>query len=162
MMSVDSEQVRSAMRRWATGVTIVTARDGERQHGMTVNSFISVSLEPPLVLVSLERGRATHALVQSSGFYGVSILPYGYQTLSDLFAGRLGETENRFAGLSTFNLVSPTPLLSGSLAAFDCRVVSSYEAGDHTLFIGEVLAVTIGDDAPPLIYYNRDYRALKD
>lgn len=150
------------MRRWATGVTIVSARDGERQHGMTVNSFISVSLDPPLVLVSLERGRLTHALVQSSGYYGVSILPHGFQTISDLFAGRLGETSDRFAGLSTFNLVSQSPLLSGSLAALDCKVVARYDVGTHTLFIGEVLALGIGKDAPPLIYYNRDYHALKD
>lgn len=162
MMSIDPDQLRNAMRRWATGVTIVSARDGERQHGMTVNSFISVSLEPPLVLVSLERGSLTHTLVQSSGFYGVSILPHGFQTISDLFAGRLGETGDRFAGLSTFNLVSQSPLLSESLAAFDCRVVARYEAGNHTLFIGEVLALGIGNDAPPLIYYNRDYHALKD
>lgn len=162
MMSVDSEQLRNAMRRWASGVTIVAARDGAQQHGMTVNSFISVSLEPPLVLVSLERGRLTHTLVQSSGYYGVSILPFGFQTISDRFAGRLGEMEDRFAGLSTFSLVSQAPLLTGSLAAFDCRVVSSYETGTHTLFVAEVLALVTGGDAPPLIYYNRDYHTLKD
>lgn len=161
-MSIDPEQLRDAMRRWATGVTIVTARDGDIHHGMTVNSFISVSLTPPLVLVSLERGRTTHSLVQSSGYFGVSILPLEFQSISDLFAGRLGERQDRFAGIDTFNLVSKSPLLGGSLAAFDCRVVNSYEAGTHTLFIGEVLAVASGAEAAPLIYYNRNYRALKD
>jgi flavin reductase (DIM6/NTAB) family NADH-FMN oxidoreductase RutF len=161
-MSIDPEQLRDAMRLWATGVSIVTAQDGAIQHGMTVNSFISVSLEPPLVLVSLERGRLTHSLAQSSGYFGVSVLSQDFQQVSDLFAGRLGETNDRFAGLTTFSLVSETPLLAGSLASFDCRVVSTCDAGSHTLFIGEVLAVAMGNSSAPLIYYNRDYHALKD
>ena len=161
-MSVNPEELRSAMRHWATGVTIVTSRDGDAQHGMTVNSFVSVSLEPPQVLVSLERGRLTHSLALSSGYFGVSILPDGYRQISDLFAGRLGESGDRFAELTTFHLVSQAPLLAGSLAAFDCRVVSTWEVGTHTLFIGEVLAVSMDGSGAPLIYYNRDYHALKD
>jgi flavin reductase (DIM6/NTAB) family NADH-FMN oxidoreductase RutF len=161
-MSVDPEQLRSGMRHWATGVTIVTAQDGDAKHGMTVNSFISVSLDPPLVLVSLERGRLTHSLALSSGYFGVSILPEDFQQVSDLFAGRLGETGDRFDGLTTFHLVSQTPLLAGSLSAFDCRVVSTCEVGSHTLFIAEVLAVATTENGAPLIYYNREYHALED
>jgi flavin reductase (DIM6/NTAB) family NADH-FMN oxidoreductase RutF len=162
IMSVDPEQLRSAMRHWATGVTIVTAQDGAARHGMTVNSFISVSLEPPLVLVSLERGRLTHSLAAASGYFGVSILPEAFQHVSDLFAGRLGETGDRFDGLTTFQLVSQTPLLAGCLAAFDCRVVSTCEVGSHTLFIAEVLAVATSENGAPLVYYDRHYHGLKD
>ncbi len=159
-MSIDPEALRIAMRQWATGVTIVSASHQGAQHGMTVSSFTSVSLEPPLVLVSLERGRTTHTLVENSECFGVSILGQNSISVSDLFAGRHTENEDRFAGLDTFNLISDIPLLVGCLAAFDCRVVSSYEAGTHTLFIGEVIAVIHSTSGKPLIYFNQTYHQV--
>lgn len=161
-MSVNAEQLRHTMRQWASGVSIVTARHADHQHGMTVNSFISVSLEPPRVLVSLENGRLTHEMVERSGYFGISILAQQHQEISDRFAGRVSEAGDRFAGLETFSLVSGTPLLSGALGALDCQVVESYPVGTHTLFIGEVLAVKNAEEGSPLLYFNRDYRTLEE
>jgi flavin reductase (DIM6/NTAB) family NADH-FMN oxidoreductase RutF len=161
-MSIDPETLRFAMRQWATGVTVVTAAHQGLRHGMTVSSFTSVSLNPPLVLVSLERGRKTHHLVDASGRYGVSILANGNQEISDRFAGRNTELDDRFAGLESFYLVSDIPLLAGCMAAFDCRVVTSYDAGTHTIFIGEVLGVMHNQSGDPLVYFDQEYHQLKE
>ena len=160
-MTVDPEALRMVMRAWATGVTVVaTELDGVR-HGMTVSSFTSVSLDPPLVLVSLEHATQTHRLLERSGVFSVTLLSNTQQAVSDRFAGRQLDGEDRFAGLETFSLVSGAPLIRGGLAFFDCRVVSTYPAGTHTVFIGEVLAVQGGDQAAePLLYHDRDYHQL--
>lgn len=159
---VDPELFRQAMRRWASGVTVVTSRFGEVQHGMTVSSFTSVSLAPPLVLVSIEQSTRTHEMIEQSGIYGVTILDHTQQEVSDCFAGRHTEHEDRFLHIRTFTLVTGAPLLEKGLASFDCRVVSAYPAGSHTLFIAEVLAASIGPGDAPLIYYHRAYRRLED
>jgi len=160
-LDINPHDLRLAMRRWATGVTIVTSRVNEIQHGMTVSSFTSVSLEPPTVLISLEKTTRTHELVQDSGFFGVTILGHGQAEISDRFAGRQTEDQDRFLGLDTFTLETGVPLLADGLASFDCRVVSAYEVGSHTIFIGDVLASQIKmDESQPLIYFNRNYRIL--
>lgn len=157
---VSPNKLRLAMRRWVSGVTIVSAQYNGNRHGMTVSSFTSVSLEPPLVLVSLERGKRTHNLVEKSGAFAVSILGQQHQEISDRFAGRETEVEDRFAGLEVYTLRSGAPLLLEGLAGFDCEVVSAYDAGTHTLFIGQVTAVQLGTDDDPLLYYNRAYRDI--
>jgi len=150
------------MRQWATGVTIVASTLNGHRHGMTVSSFTSVSLEPPLVLVSIERVVRTHKFVSQSGIFGVSILSEKYQKISDRFAGRETELNDRFEGLNTFTLETGAPLLQDGLANFDCRVVSQHEAGSHSLFIGLVVGVRLGNSGKPLIYYDREYRRLME
>ena len=157
---VNPEELRLAMRHWATGVTVVSAHHGSVQHGMTVSSFTSVSLSPPLVLVSLEKGARTHALVQQSGAFAVCVLRSDQQWISDRFAGRLTDDDDRYAGLETFTLQSKAPLLAGCMAGFDCQLVASYEAGTHTVFIGRVVATYMGEETSPLLYFNRDYHTL--
>ena len=159
---IDSEMLRLAMRQWATGVTIVTSAFKGKQHGMTVSSFTSVSLVPPLVLVSIERVVRTHELVSQSGVFGVSILSEEHQQISDRFAGRESELEDRFKGLQTLTLETGAPLLYDGLANFDCTVVGQHEAGSHSLFIGQVVAVRVGNSGKPLVYYDRQYRRLKE
>ncbi len=158
---IDPEDLRQAMRKWTTGVTIVSARDGEIQHGMTVSSFTSVSLTPPLLLVSLEQVTKTHRLVSQSGYFGVSLLAQHQKEISDRFAGRHTELSNRFEGIQTFQMVSGAPLIAGSLSVFDCKTISSIPSGTHTIFIGEVLAARQLSHHLPLIYFDRDYRELK-
>jgi flavin reductase (DIM6/NTAB) family NADH-FMN oxidoreductase RutF len=160
-MNFNAEALRLAMRQWTTGVTVVTAELGGRRHGMAVNAFTSVSLEPPLVLVALEHITRTHGLVERSGRFGVTILAQDQQELSDRFAGRVSELADRFAGLETDTLVSGVPFLRGGLAYLDCKVVQSYPAGTHTLFIGEVIAAQSDGEGSPLLYLNREYRKLK-
>ena len=159
-MPVNPEDLRQAMRLWTTGVTIVSAHHNGRRHGMTVSSFTSLSLEPPLVLVSLEQITKTHRLVQQAGYFGVTILDEGQQEISDRFAGRITEYTDRFIGLDTFTMVSGAPLLRRGLAWLDCRVVVTYQAGNHTVFIGEALAVNSSEAGQPLLYYDRNYHRL--
>jgi flavin reductase (DIM6/NTAB) family NADH-FMN oxidoreductase RutF len=155
------EEFRRAMRHWATGVTVVSAAEQGELHGMTVNSFTSLSLHPPLVLVSLEQGTRTHEMIHRVGTFGITILSRLQQEISDRFAGRLPDTEDRFAGLETFTIVSGAPFLVGGLSFIDCRVIHSHLAGTHTVFFGDVLAVRIAS-GDPLLYYNQDYRSIRD
>ena len=159
-MSVDGETLRRAMRLWATGVTVVTARSDGQNHGMTVSSFTSVALEPPLVLISLERITRTHGMVECSGLFGVTILGEDQQDVSDRFGGRIADLDDRFAGLETEILQSGVPFVRGGLAFFDCKVVAKHPAGTHTLFIGEVTAARSRRTGRPLVYFNRDYRRI--
>lgn len=153
--------LREALRFWTTGVTIVAASHGGVKHGMTVNSFTSLSLDPPLISISLEKVTRTYGLVAASGVFGVTILSQDQRALSDRFAGRDSEQSNRFAGVETLTLDTGSPVLSAGLAFFDCRVLSRHDAGTHTVFISEVLACGqfLGAEArQPLAYFNRDYR----
>ena len=162
-MTVEPEELRRTMRQWATGVTVVTSFYNDVRHGMTVNSFTSVSLNPPLVLVSLERKTRTHRLVEQAGIFGVTILNQEQQEVSDCFAGRFPEREDRFCNVDTYTLLTGASFISGGLAGIDCRVVMKYEAGTHTLFIGEVVALQLppADSGEPLLYYNRTYHRLQ-
>ena len=155
-----SNELRAAMRRWASGVAIVSSRYDGVEHGMTVNSFISVSLEPPYVLVSLERRTRTHELVAKSGFFGVSVLAQDQQHISNHCATGVTDIGDRFANFETFALSTGVPFLAGGLAFFDCRVAQKFDAGTHTVFIGEVVAVKEGLEANPLIYFNQGYRKI--
>lgn len=156
-MTLDPEQLRQAMRAWSSGVTVVcAARDGER-HGMTVSSFTSVSLEPPLIIISLHTQSRTHRLIQASGAFAVSILSADQRALSDRFAGRTDEDSDRFLGLQTETLSTGAPTLTGALACLDCRVVQAIPAGTNTVFLAEVAAARGDGDGRPLVYHNRAY-----
>lgn len=159
-LPIDSEVMRHAMRLWTTGVTIVTAAHEQRRHGMTVSSFTSVSLMPPLILVSLKNMARTCELVVNSGYFGVMVLASGQQSLSDRFAGREEQDEDRFRDIDTFSLISGTPFIPDGLAYFDCRMTTSYNLGTHSIFIGEVLAIKANPELQPLLYFDRAYRLL--
>lgn len=150
------------MRQWATGITIVGARADGQDHGMTVNSFTSVSLDPPLVLVSLEQSTRTYRLVQLSGAFSVSILHDGQQAISDRFAGRETEATERFDGVPHHAEITGSPILDDCLAWLDCRVAARLPQGTHTIFIGEAVAARVVNGRPPLLYFRRDYRRLMD
>jgi flavin reductase (DIM6/NTAB) family NADH-FMN oxidoreductase RutF len=158
--SVDRDALRGAMRHWATGVTIVSSVSGGIQHGMTVSSFTSISLDPPMVLISLAGSSRTYELVQRSGVFGVTVLGQAQSEISDRFAGRTPDDQDRFVGLETFTLETGAPFLAGGEACFDCRVTAHYLVGDHTLFVGRVVAVRSTPQAGPLLYYDRAYRQL--
>ncbi|GAB4501516.1 MAG: flavin reductase family protein [Anaerolineales bacterium] len=159
-MLTDPAILRQAMRFWTTGVTIVTASAEGRSHGMTVNSFTSVSLEPPQILISLAHNTRTHALVARSGKFGVTILSAGQQEISDRFAGRIADDQNRLAGLETFSLDGEIPLLKGGLAWLLCRVAQTIDSGSHSLFIAEVAAARSAESGAPLAYFHQGYAAL--
>ena len=159
-MTLDAEQLRHAMRAWTTGVTVVTATHAGQQYGMTVNSFTSISLEPPLVSLTLKRLTHTHELVEKSGEFAVTILSSVQKEYSDRFAGKRPEIKDRFAGVPTETLSINAPLLKGGIAYFNCRVVNSIPVGENTLFVAEVIAAQGDGTGEPLVYHNRVYWKL--
>ena len=159
-MPIPSDQFKHVMRQWASGVSIVTMQTEERRHGLTVSGFLSISPEPPLVLISVGQELASDSLLQASGAYAISFLRDDQRELSDRFAGRLGDVD-RFEGLITHTEATGAPILDDCLAWLDCRVVSTQVVGDHTLFIGEVVAAGATGSAGPLVYWNADYRKLE-
>lgn len=160
--TINPDTLRDALRFWATGVAIVAAAHEGQRHGMTANSFTSLSLDPPLVLVSLEKRTCTHELVSRSGAYAVSVLPQDLEALSSRFAGRQSEDSDRFAGVETSTRRTGSPILKDALAFFDCRVESAHDAGTHTIFVGQVLVAGLAESQPPLLYFNRGYRRLAE
>ena len=148
------------MRAWSAGVTVVTAMYEGNQHGATVNSFTSISLEPAMITISLQKSARTHELISKSSAFGLTILSAEQSEISDLFAGKMAEVKDRFAGLQTQTLVTGSPLIVGGLAWLDCRVVKTFNAGSNTLFIAEVLAAQDIGNGQPLIYHSRKYWKL--
>lgn len=152
--------LRQSMRHWVAGVTVVSSQYDGLRHGMTVNSFTSVSLDPPLVTVTLANDTRTHALVEQAGWFGVSILSERQQELSDRFAGRVPDGGDRFAGVEVVERAGRVPLIAGALAGFECRVVHRFPMAHSTLFIGQVEDVWQGPEESPLVYWNRIYHRM--
>jgi flavin reductase (DIM6/NTAB) family NADH-FMN oxidoreductase RutF len=150
---------RVALRRvlgmFATGVTVITTREGDQVHGMTANAFMSVSLEPPLVLISVDRRTKMCALLYAGRNFGVSVLSDGQATLSDRFAGRAAIE----ASEPRFEVVRDTPLVEGALAHFVANIVRSYWGGDHSLFLGLVQYARY-TDGTPLLFHGGRYERL--
>jgi flavin reductase (DIM6/NTAB) family NADH-FMN oxidoreductase RutF len=159
-MPIPSDQFKHVMRQWASGVSIATMQTEDGRHGLTISGFLSISPEPPLVLISVEQELTSDLLLQASGAYAVNFLRDDQVELSDCFAGRLGEVD-RFAGLTTHTAATGAPILDDCAAWLDCRVVSTHVVGDHTLFVGEVVAAGVNGAVKPLIYWNADYRKLE-
>lgn len=160
MSQIPAEYLRHAMRQWTTGVTVVTSRFGDHSHGMTVNSFTALSLDPPLVSVTLALDTRTQLLVDESGLFGVTILTEDQIEISDRFAGRIPDGGERFAGIDIFQIDSGVPHIQGGLAYLECKVVHSYTMKFSKLYIGEVTSVQPGKEGKPLVYHNRLYRKL--
>lgn len=151
---------REACGQFATGVTIVTVRDGSGARGMTANSFTSVSLDPPLVLISVDNRNQTHRLLETHGRFAVSVLAEAHRPWSDRFAGRRraeGDGQSRFDDIPHRLTPDGLPIIRDSLASFACRVVATHSAGDHSLFIGLVEQVDCSPDHPPLLFHRGGY-----
>ncbi len=149
---------RRTLGMFATGVTVLTTRAGESVHGMTANAFMSVSLRPPLVLVSVDRRARLSNLLHEGVRFGVNVLEAGQAELSDRFAGR--EVED--AAEARFELVHDTPLVEGALAHLIARIVRSYWGGDHSLFLGQVEFAHYGEGEPLLFHGGRYERLVRD
>ncbi|HJP89915.1 MAG TPA: flavin reductase family protein [Candidatus Limnocylindrales bacterium] len=167
-MDAAPETFRLVMGRFATGISVVTTLDGgdeTKPAGITVNALSSVSLDPPLVMVALDRSRFITPMVRAHGRYAVNILGDGQQALSDCFAhAPVSPGREEFCGASWHPGTGGLPLLDGAIATLECTVVETFSAGDHDLFIGRVDAL----DAPgadsagpgsvtPLLYFRRRY-----
>ncbi len=163
LVSVSTTDFRSTIGNFATGVTIVTALDGDRPQGITVNALASVSLEPPLVMVALGRNRFIVPMIDATHRYAVSILTEDQQLLADCFAGA-SVTPGRaaFCGAPWHRGATGLPLLDGAIAAIECEVVERFEVGDHLLYVGRVEATEVANrNAPPLLYLRKRYLRIE-
>jgi len=152
--TIDSREFRNACGHFATGITIVTTElDGEF-HGMTANAFVSVSLDPPLVLVSVDHRASMHERLPKTGRYAVSILRHDQEHLSTHFAGRPDPDLP-----DPFVQRNGMPVIDGAIAYLTTKIVDMHLAGDHTLYIGEVDYIEYNDD-DPILYYVGKYRKL--
>ncbi len=158
-MSIDKDSFRSVLGRFASGITVVTTRDArERDVGMTASAFCSVSLEPPLVQVCIDRAASMFDALLEAERFGVSILAAEQEALSRRFAG--ADSSHRFDGIGYARGESGLVLLDDALAHLECRVVHRYPAGDHMLFVGEVESAT-AREGRPLLYYRGGYAQLE-
>lgn len=159
-MSFSQTELKNVYARWATGVTIVTTRAGGRIHGMTVSAFSEVSIDPPLVLVCVDRTSNTLPVLAKGGVFAVNILARDQQALARRFACD-DEEDRRFLDLDYETGETGAPLLAGSVANLDCRLAAAHEAGDHIIYIGEVVGLHVAD-GEPLLFYNREYCGLAE
>ena len=162
--ALDALEYRRVVGRFATGVTVVTTLLEGEQHAMTCNSFTSVSLEPVLVLFCAEKVARFHDAVLASGSWAVSVLGQGQEGVSRHFAVRGRRLEGQFDRLPhTVGPITGAAVLGAAIAALECRTVSTTDAGDHTVVIGEVLGLGVPDPAgEPLLYYEGRYRAFRN
>jgi 3-hydroxy-9,10-secoandrosta-1,3,5(10)-triene-9,17-dione monooxygenase reductase component len=162
-MSVSSIDFRTAMGQFATGVTVVTALADGQPQGITVNALSSVSLEPPLVIIALDKRRFIIPAIEASGRYAVNVLAEDQQWLSDCFAGaNVTPGREAFCGATWRPGLTGLPLLAGAIASMECAVVDRLTTGDHHLYVGQVEALTLEDvDAPPLLYHRRRYLRIE-
>jgi flavin reductase (DIM6/NTAB) family NADH-FMN oxidoreductase RutF len=157
--AAETRALRDAFGRFATGVAVITARDSEGPMGLTVNSFASVSLAPPLLLFSVARTCRSLDRLSAAAGYAVNVLGRDQEALSNRFSGRGGEKWT--PEIRVLQGSHGAPLLDGALAAFECRPFARHEAGDHLVFIGEVLRFEAADEGEPLLFYRGAYRGLE-
>jgi flavin reductase (DIM6/NTAB) family NADH-FMN oxidoreductase RutF len=157
-MTVDPDTFRSALGRFASGVTVVTSRDGSgRDHGLTVSAFCSLSLEPPLVLVCIDQEASMHPVLDQATHFAVNILAVGQEAIARRFAAP--ETD-RFEGIGFVRGNTGAPILDDVLAYVECRKTSVTIGGDHTIVVGEVEHAEARSSGP-LLYYRGGYAQLE-
>lgn len=156
--TIDRREFRNIVGLFATGVTVVTTRIGENVHGMTANAFTSLSLDPLLILLCVDRRARLHPLIQEAGTFAVNFLHEGQEAISRNFAGQPQEGVSDFLHFSTDD---GPPIILGCLASLRCDVQQVLDGGDHAIVIGHVKELTRGDvGAHPLVYFAGKYRRL--
>jgi len=155
--ATSAEAFREACAKFASGVAVATVRASDSTpHGLTVSSFTAVSIEPPLILVCIDYACGFLEHFRASTHFGVNVLAESQRELSVIFAEK---PEGRFDGVEWYSSKSGVPLLRNCLTNLECRVSSIVEAGDHAIFLAEVVEAE-SRDGGPLLYFNRDYRGL--
>jgi flavin reductase (DIM6/NTAB) family NADH-FMN oxidoreductase RutF len=158
-MPVSSADFRTALSRFASGVTVVTTKDAAgKQFGITVSAFCSVSLEPPLVLICIEKTTGSHHAFEESGRFTINILTDGQADLSEHFASLL---DDKFSAVDHAVDEHGLPLLQNSLATLQCVLFKTLDGGDHSIFLGLVEHVIVRD-AGPLLYFKGNYRTIAE
>lgn len=154
-------EFRDALGSFATGVTVITTQGPEEPYGMTANAFSSVSLDPPLVLICVIRGTQGEQMIEANGIFAVNVLDEEQEAISRYFASKSRpKGPDAFQEISHRRARSGAPILDGAAAYLDCRVAAVHQAGDHTIFIGEVMALGVAPDSRPLLFHRGQYRYL--
>jgi flavin reductase (DIM6/NTAB) family NADH-FMN oxidoreductase RutF len=154
-VAIDADGFKQVLSHWVTGVTIVTTRDGDRIHGMTVSAFTEVSLDPPLVLVCADKGSNTHPVIATGKCFAVNVLASDQAELSNRFASKKLES-SRFDEVAYESGETGAPLLGGVVANLDCRLVAAHDHGDHMVYVGEVVDARY-HEREPLLYHAGSY-----
>lgn len=158
-MAINQDEFRAALGRFASGVTVVTTKDKTgRFHGITVSAFCSVSLEPPLVLVCIDKDTGSHRALEETDSFVVNVLREDQQYLSDRFASFLPD---KFETVEYHLGIDDLPVLEDVLANLECRLLYSHAGGDHTIFVGRIEKSSVRD-GKPLVYFLGNYRKIED
>ena len=159
-MTIDAARYRQIIGHFASGVTVITTSHDGWLHGMTANAVTSVSLNPLLVLVCVDKTAHAHEQLIEAGRFGVNILAEEQEEASRLFAATAEPEQGQLRGAAYHLGAHGTPVIEGCLAYLECQVVERCAGGDHTVFIGQVLAGEVLHEALPLVFYRGGYRRL--
>ena len=155
-MALDSREIRDIMGHFATGVTVVTTRDGAGSpFGLTVNAFTSLSLNPPLVVVCIDKAAQCYSCFEESKVFAINVLSEDQEELSRRFATKGIE---KFGEIKWHRGENNVPLLDGSIGTIECKIVNSYEGGDHTIYLGEIVSANATEDRPLLFFKGKYHR----
>ena len=158
-MAISNDEFRAALSRFPSGVTVVTTKDADgTYHGITVSAFCSLSLDPPMVLICIEKSAGSHDALTESKAFVVNILSSKQSNLSEQFASL---TPDKFLGVSHRSGMNDMPVLDGVVASLECRLKQISDGGDHTIFIGQVENVSINDGFP-LVYSRSSYWTISE
>lgn len=161
--AVDRDAFREAMRSLASTISVVTAGQGAERTGFTATSVCSFSVDPPCLLVCLDRSSSSWPAVERHGAFCVNVMAEGQAAIADQFAGRNGfKGAARFEGIAWRELATGAPALSDALVSIDCELDEAIIRHSHVILIGRVAAIALGAREPPLLYWHRGYRRLTD
>lgn len=160
--TIETQNFKDVLARWASGVTVVTTRRAATPVGMTVSSFTGVSLHPAQILICVNQQAQTHAAIVESGFFAVNLLASHQVEWGKRFAGLQPDVSDRFTDIAWSTAQTGAPILPFVLAWLDCQVSQSFFASGHTIFLGEVIACAPCTSNSPLLYYHRNWCSLAD
>ena len=158
-MSVNEEQFRSALGRFAVGVTVITTHSADGgDHGMTVSAFCSLSLQPPLILVCIDKTASIYDIITTAPNFAVNVLSMSQEPVARRFSV---VDIDRFEGVGFSRGRGEIPVIDDAVTVLECRRTASYDGGDHTIIIGEVEEARWNDSGRPLLYYRGGYAHLE-
>lgn len=152
---IDDRIFRDAMGKFVTGITVVTTKDDKDIHGMTVNAFMSISLDPKLIAISIDENASMYTKLQETKRFGISILKEEQKEISMIFAKQMERDRD-----IQYTFQDGVPVIEDTLATISCSVKDMVKAGDHMIFIGEVTDLTV-NDGEPILYFDGDYRNIQ-
>lgn len=159
-MTVEPMEFRSIIGHFATGVTVITTAAGDQLHGMTANAVSSLSLDPVMVLICIDKTTHTHRVLDEGGVFTVNVLGEHQEAVSRVFAQKSAPETGTLRGESFRLGETGAPILSDCLAFLECRVAGTFDGGDHTIFLGQVVSEGVVKEMRPLLFYRGGYHTL--